>query len=242
MDRLSCRGRCGAARRTGMLAPVILLSGCAVGIVSVRTPERLPAESLPPLTRRVSFDVCIPPGRGPLTPAQIEHERKTQGDRIHAALSRAGVEAELTSSPGSPARFTVTERVQHEHVWSGLLSFFTLSVIPGYVVDRRTLDVDLALGNPAQAGTREHLEYETRASTFIWVPLIVYPDVFVGINGGWVSAKGKDAGFEGTVQRLADDLRHRLGRGEPDSPWSEVDGVVCPSPTGRTEPARPEPR
>lgn len=221
------------ASKLVLLLPMLALGGCAVGFVRVSTPKRLPPHAAPPLEERIVFDVCVPASSPPLTPPQIERKRKALGDRVGKALAAAGVSAALTADPGTAARFTVTERaIEYDHVWSALLSFFTLSVIPGYEVERRTLDVNLAWRDPVQGDRRDHLKYEARVRYFVWVPLLAYPDFVVGPNGGWESSKVKDAGFEGTIARLADDLRDRLGRGGVETPPSDVAGVVCPSATG----------
>jgi hypothetical protein len=202
-------------------------------MVRVTTPERLPASTVPMLTQRIGFDVCVPPRSPPLTPREIEKERRSLGDRISAALSRAGVSADLTPAPGSPARFTVTQLpTEFEHGWSMAVSLLTLSVIPGYFVDRTRFEVNLAWRDSAQLERRDHLQYESRMSNFVWAPLAVYPDFFMGLNGGWESSKSKDGGLEGTMARLADDLRVRLVREA--APGSDEVGVVCPNASARS--------
>jgi hypothetical protein len=151
-------------------------------------------------------------------------------------LSRAGVQADLVSGPGRPAHFTVTQRDrEYEHEWSMFLSMFTFSVIPGYLAERYNVEVDIAWRNPATGEMREHLVYERGVDAFVWAPFIVHPDFIGSINGAWESARYKDiyknaanAGFEGAILRLADDLRIRFGRGGLDGPPSAVVGVTCP--------------
>jgi hypothetical protein len=213
----------------------MLLSGCAVGIVSVRPPDRLPAESLPALTERVSFDACIrissPPPLTPIQARQLREQRMELADRIRRALSRAGVESELVAQAGSPAHFTVTEdEVRWEHDGTFILSMLTFSLLPGYLEEVHGLQVALSVRDPRGAGRVAPLKYEAVVRGFSWLPLIVHPDFIGSINGGWESAKAKNAGevaFEGMIHRLADDLRNTLGRDGALSSWSDADGVVC---------------
>jgi hypothetical protein len=206
------------------VAAILAFNGCGVGIVSVRAPKRLPAEGLPPLTERVSFDVCHP-------------GRLYWAGAIREALARAGVETDLVSEPGMPAHFTVTPLDRaYAYEWSMMLSFLTLSIVPGYLAERYNVEVDIALRNPGKGGAREHLVYERGVDGFFWAPFIVYPDTFGSINGGWdstryqeIQKKGDMVGFEETIQRLADDLRIRFGRRGLESTTTEAVGVTCPS-------------
>lgn len=209
--------------KLALLLPAIALGGCAVGIARIHAPERSPVRSAPPLTRRVTFDVCSSP-------------REAGAERIREELSRAGIEADLVSPPGASARFTVTLRERrYEMGWSMFLSMFTFSIIPGYLAERYDIEVDIASRDAAKGDMREHLVYERGVDAFVWAPFIVHPDFIGSVNGAWESEKYKRiyenvqaAGFAQAVQRLADDLRARLGREGPGSPSSEVAGVSCP--------------
>lgn len=220
-----------------MLAATQLLCGCAVGILSIRAPERLPADGLPPLTQRVSFDVCVPiRTTSAPTPDQVDYVRDRRRDlakRIREVLSRGGVEADLVSTPGIPARLTITEGDwEFERAWGSLLSALTLSIIPGYSVGRQRVEVDVVLDGSGRADGQEHLEYLAWRRDFVWAPLIFHPDYVTPINGdgGWESARARTASarmFEAIVLRLADDLRARLGHRPSDPPWTGENGVVC---------------
>lgn len=219
--------------RAGILAQAILLGGCSVGIVSVRTPERLPAESLPTLADRVSFDACVQmDSPRPLTPLEVDHARRQFAERIRRALSLAGVEAELVAEAGSRAHFTVTENaVKWEHDGTFILSMLTFSVLPGYLEEVHGLQVALAVRDPQGATRVAHLKYEGMVRGFTWLPLIVHPDFVGTMNAAWESAKMKNAtevAFEGMIQQLADALRDTLGRDGALSSWREADGVACP--------------
>ncbi len=213
------------ASRVALVLSVLALDGCAVGFATVRAPDRLPPERLPALPRRLTFDVC-------------SANREELGARVREALSRAGVEADLVSSPGMAAHFTVTQRERrYEHGWSMALALLTFSIIPGYAVERH--DVEVRIG-------RELLVYERGVNHFVWAPFVVHPDFVSSIDGGWESARYKDmyrdmgAGFERTVQRLADDLRSRFGREAPDAPPADAAGVTCfpaPPPVGAGAPS-----
>lgn len=238
MNRQSSSARCGAAKFASMLAAALVMGGCVVGVSRIRTPERLAAEDLPHLTRRVSFDACVWVKEGPSDlPADVERSRSLQRERlakrVSEALLRGGVHADLVAAPGMPARFTVIERdPRSEHLWTTILSGVTLSVIPGYSTERYTLDVVLAAPDSSQAEEgHEHLRYEAVNSISTWLPLIVSPDIVVSPLGAWISAGASDPeslAFEGMIQRLADDLRDRLGHYGDGAPWPEAGGAVCP--------------
>ena len=68
---------------------------------------------------------------------------------------------------------------------SAVLSFLTLSVVPGYVVERKTLNVDIV----GRRGATLHLQYQARTTLLIWLPLIVAPDIILSLSGGFESPK-----------------------------------------------------
>jgi hypothetical protein len=205
---------------------VLTLSGCLVGAERVSAPPRLPSEELRPLTRPITFDVCVSPNIQP--PYSFEGDRRVWGEKFRDALSRAGVSAELRSTAESPVDFTIARRLDLDGEWSMFLSMFTLSVVPGYSVQRTTLDVDFAWVDAAQVPKNEHLQYRSRKALFMWLPLIVYPDVVGGIGGGWESSKSKDGGFDQMVGRFGDDIRARLGRAGKTPSTARGGAVACP--------------
>jgi len=211
---------------------VLALGGCWVGRVSVTVPERLPSKDLPRLAGPISFDVCLAPVGPPRSEVELERERRDLGGQIQTILSEAGVPAELTPVAGSWVVFRVTVGDKNPlDGWSSMLSFFTFSLVPGYSVGSQTLDVDLTEPGAEQGPKTEHLQYESREAVFFWAPLIVYPDLFLTTAGGWQSSKMDDAGkniFPRLVQRLADEIRVRLGTAEAGASGSRVGGVACP--------------
>jgi hypothetical protein len=202
------------------LLSTIALSGCAVGMVSARVPERALPSTAPPLAKRISFDVCGV--RWPL------------GSDLSKALLRAGISAGLIQAPGTPVHLTITKFTESHYLWSVIVSALTLSVVPGYMVDRTRLDVSLAWRDSRQTERHGSFKYEYEVRTFVWAPLIVHPDFFVGLNGGWTSDKeetaGKDA-FDRTVAVIAHDIRMRLDPAGTGAPLLDVDGVSCPKET-----------
>jgi hypothetical protein len=215
---------------TGALVAVLMLAtnGCAVvKIGEMNAPPRLPAEILPPLTSPVVFDVCLEFNVEP--PSAIERQRLERADDVQAALARAGVPAELTSTAGAPADFTVTYGASHtQGGWSMVLSFLTLSIVPGYFVESGGLYVDLVWVD-GDVEKREHFRYVTHTTFYIWLPLLLFHPDLVGGNGGWSSDRMNDRGFEQSVARIGDDVRARLGR---DGARSTA-GVACPKARAR---------
>jgi hypothetical protein len=205
--------------RLAVFAWTIAFGGCAIGTAYVSAPDRLPSKALPPLTQPLKFDVCVPDS-GP--------RRQALGKRIETALSHAGVRADL-SDGGSPVDFTVVYwKDDLSPTWSAVVSIMSLSVVPGYFVELKKLDVNLAWRDAAQAEQTEHLQYQSRMYVFIWLPLIVTADLLWVGGDGWESRKMEDGGFRQMVARLGDDIRARLGNEGVEPPVRRGEGVVCP--------------
>jgi hypothetical protein len=196
--------------RLALSVLMLAMNGCAVGMAHVTAPERLPPKDLPPLTHPVDFDVCISRDISP--PSAFESQRAAHGEEIRKVLARAGVPAELTPVAGSSVSFTLKSGTTYEWEWSLFLSFLTFSLVPGYGVQLTTVDVNLSWLAADQVEKIEHLQYRSRMHVFWWLPLVVYPDFFFGISGGWESSKVTNAGYEQILERLGDDMRTRLGR------------------------------
>ncbi len=212
------------------------LASCVVGTGYVSAPPRLPSNTLPALRQTLSFDVCLAPDPK-LDRLHDEGARRAAlGERVKRSLSRAGVSAELTAAPGSPADFTVMLRDDLGPMWSFVVSLVTLSVVPGYATERQTLDVDLAWLDAAQVEKTDHLQYQSRTHLIIWLPLMVSMDFILVVSDGWESPKLEDGGFRQMVERLGDDLRARLGRDGAEVPELGRRAVACPAVTAATEP------
>lgn len=203
-----------------ILIGTIAVSGCVVGTAYVNAPARLPSQPLPVVARPISFDVCVVPDPQ-LKWAHFDGRRRALGDRVRIALRHAGVRAALTADAGSPVDFTISLRKESGPMGSFMLSLLTLSVVPGYEVERTTLDVNLAGRNA------EHLQYQARTTLLIWLPLILSPDIFMTLSDGWQSPTINDGGFRQMVGRLGDDLRLRLGHDGSEPPAPQTPGVKC---------------
>jgi hypothetical protein len=220
--------------RMGLLLSTVTLGGCVVGTAHVTVPDRLPSKTLPVLTQRISFDVCVAPD--PKLPRlRLEDARRVAlGDRVRKSLSRAGVSAELTAAAGSPADLTITLRDDLGPMWSAAISLMTFSLVPGYAVQRKTLNVYLAWRDAAEGEKIEHLQYQSQMHLLIWLPLIVSPDLLLAVSDGWESSKIEDGGFNQMVERLGDDIRARLGGDGTEGPTPRKRGVSCPAAAATT--------
>jgi hypothetical protein len=221
----------GARSALVVALAAMAFGGCAIGTTYVSAPPRLPSYTLPSLTRPIRFDVCVTYPQFDRPPHEAAR-RATVGRRVRTLLSHAGVPAELTLLAGSPVDFTVTVSDQLGWMGSAVISITTLAVVPGYFVERKTLDVDLAWRDEAEVAKTEHLQYQARAHRFIWLPLVLSPD-FVW-PGGWESRRSSDGGFKPMVERLADDIRVRRGRDDAETPIRPSRYVACPVPGGAT--------
>ena len=84
---------------------------------------------------------------------------------------------------------------------------------------------------PSKARSRSTYSTNRESGFFSWPPLIVYPDFIANTAGGWQSSKMDDADknlFPRLVQRLADDIRVRLGAAAAWASGSRVGSVACP--------------
>jgi hypothetical protein len=187
--------------RVVLLFAVVALNGCVYGTAFVSAPERLSSTTLPPLTRSLRFDVCD---------ARVGLDRAKEGTRFRKALWRAGVPAEMAPAWGMPVDFVITRGGGLEYGWSAIASAFTGTLVPGYAVQRTTLDVDLTWRDAEHVEQFEHLRYEARMSFVIWLPAILAPDVVFILADGWASPKVEDGGFRQMVERLGDDIRVRM--------------------------------
>ena len=214
-----------------LLIAALASNGCMVGSAIVEAPPRSPA-ALPRLTRPISFDVCVSRDATPFS--RLETKRERLGEQVRSALARAGVPAQFRSSAEQPVDLTLNvDQSWNGSTWALVLSALTWSIIPGYIVERTTLDVDLALADAADGRTTEHLQYRSRKTLLIWLPLIVHLDFMMSSGGGWESERSKDAGFDQMVERLGDDLGARLGRDGETPPTSKGNHCVEP-PSFRT--------
>jgi hypothetical protein len=208
----------GVPARMALLAWVIASGGCAIGTAYVSAPDRLPANTLPPLARPLMFDVCQPDA-GPA--------REAIGKRVETALSQAGVRADLAAA-GSPVDFTVVfGHAESGPDWIEIVSILTFSIVPGLSARLKTLNVTVAWRDAAHGERREHLRYQARTYLVTWLPLIVAADVMWIMGDGWESARAEDGGFRQMVKRLGDDIRARLGRPGVESPVPGGGGVSC---------------
>jgi hypothetical protein len=211
--------------RVALLVATMALGGCAVGSAYVSAPERLLAKDRPPLGRSIRFEVCKSPDHAP--------SAEDAASRVRTALSRTGVSAVSAAGP-SPIDLTVTlGGDDFDPSWSAIVSGLTFSLVPGYFVQRKSLDVELAWHDAAQGDKIEHLHYEARTKVFIWLPLMLSMDFLLTIDGGWESEKAEDGGVTQMIERLGDDIRARLGRDGAGPVRNEAAGPGCPGVTAR---------
>lgn len=213
-----------ASIRLLLLLSLGFQSACAVGRVYVAVPPRLPANTLGHLDRPLTFNVCIPDIR----PGIIDLGRQGTAYRVRRAFAEVGVTAELETSTNDPVDLTITLRREDggEHT-SLAVSALSFSVLPGYDLTAYTLDADLAWAGEARERRTEHLRYQSSERLFIWLPLIVYPDVVATPGGVWERAEKKDAGIRRMVWRLADDIRMRIARDGAMPTMERTGGVTC---------------
>jgi len=139
-----------------------------------------------------------------------------------------GVAGTSQGSAGShwAVDFTVTLSESGGFSGSAVVSLLTVGLVPGYYVEEKTLNVDLAWRDAARMERSEHLQYQARTYRFFWLPLILAPDVL--LPPGWESPKSRNGGFKQMVERLADDIRVRRGGDGGEVPISEVGAVAFP--------------
>ena len=98
------------------------------------------------------------------------------------------------------------------HVASLIIAGLSLSVIPGYVSEESIIDIQFASRTHDGAMVEDQYRYTYGTSSYIWLPFVVYPDFFVGINGGYV-APGKKVPVDVThlvIQRFMLDATEKI--------------------------------
>ena len=159
----------------------------------------------------------------------IDYGRQGTGMRVKRAFAETGITAELRLSTNDPVDVTITLRSENRGEGTSLaLSAMSFSVIPGYRVTTSTLTANLAWAGESGARRTDHLRYQSSEHFFVWLPLIIYPDVVATPGGVWTRAEKSDADIRRMVWRLADDIRLRIARDGAMPPTERTGGVACP--------------
>ncbi len=168
---------------------VLALGGCWVGRLSASLPERLPSKDLPPLAGPISFDLCLAPPAPPRTDVELELERRKQGGRnpdepcprrASRPSSRRSPECPWSSRSRSAARTLSIAGAR------GCRSSRSLSCR-----DIPEGDAGDVAPSPSLALSESHEGAPTvrvPRGLFLLGPLIVCPDLFGTISGGWQSS------------------------------------------------------
>ena len=207
-----------------LLLSTVWQNACVVARVYVVAPARLPPKTLGTLSRPITFDVCLPEVRPPI----VDVGRRATANLVQRAFAEAGVTAEFSLSGSAPVDVTITLLSQFHGDTSTALSGMSFSIIPGYGGNESTLEVDLAWAGDSQVRRTDHLRYQSREHYFIWLPLIVYPDLIATAGGVWERSEKQEAGLRRMVWRLADDIRLRVAHDGAVPPIELTGGVSCP--------------
>ncbi len=182
------------------------LQGCMIGITSVDTPE---VPSPRPLSLGdVTFDICDPNSA----------VRKDWTQRIERVLLRDfGIQTRSGTPLGNKPffHFLVTPEQYSESPLEELslsLSLFTFSAIPGYYVHDTHLHFQVSAMDAKGRSTIGGIAYQYRVRAFLWAPLIVYPDVVVGIIGGYENQDKYDRPKELLLRKFVMDVAAQLDK------------------------------
>lgn len=197
--------RCNLIASTVMLL-VLGLQGCMIGITSVDIPEV--ASPRPLSLGDVTFDICDPNSTF----------RKDWTQRIERVLLRDfGIQTRSGKPLGNKPffHFLVTREQYSESLLEDLslrLSLFTFSVIPGYYAPDTHLSFQVSATDAKGRTTIGDFAYQYRVRSFLWAPLIVYPDVVVGIIGGYENWDKYDRPQELLLRKFVMDVAAQLDK------------------------------
>ena len=182
----------------------LALQGCIIGITSVDTPE---VPSPRPLSLGdVTFDICDP----------SSDVRKGWTQRVEPVLLRDfGIQARSGKPLGNKPFFHFLVSPLH---FSGsslgyvsiLISVLTFSAIPGYYAPDAHFSFKFSAMDANGVTTTGDFSYQFRQWTFLWAPLIVYPDVVGGINGGYENTDKINRAIELIVRKFVLDAAEQL--------------------------------
>jgi hypothetical protein len=199
------------------------LTGCAVGIITVNAPETSVQQNPIFIDRDVYFDVCVPSDQD--TALERAHTKWIWTSTIKEVLQRdfgvrAHEEAPATDKPYF--HFLVTPiKDKHKTGLNNLsftISLLSFSVIPGYAVDQRKIDIQFATMDWDGAIIQDNYTYEYQIRYFLWLPLIFYPDILMGINGGYENTNKKNyLGLVRVIDRFILDATDKLHRQSKDA-------------------------
>jgi hypothetical protein len=212
-----------------MLLMLVLscLQACGVGIMKVEGPQ-LPLIKNPfPIDRDVYFEVCVPPK------LRNTGWNNVMNKKIAAVLQR---DFTIQPHPEVPAidkpyfHFLFISETDNLYIASMLISFITFGVIPGYGVDQTEIDIQFATRDADGEMIQGRYKYEYRDRYFLWLPLIFYPDIVMGINGGYTNKNKENLGLELVLNRFILDASERMRQQPKDDKTVDAFQVLkCPA-------------
>lgn len=109
------------------------------------------------------------------------------------------------------------------------ISFFTFGAIPGYAVDQTKVDIQFVAKDENGETIQDRYNYEYRERYFLWLPLIFYPDIVMGINGGYIKKSKEDLGLDLVLRRFILDSSERMRQQPKDAKMVDAFPVIkCP--------------
>ncbi len=109
-------------------------------------------------------------------------------------------------------------------IYSWLLSFVTLSAIPGYFAYDSHFNIQLSAMDANGVTTTGDYFYQYRQRVFLWAPLILYPDFIGTINGGYENPDKNNHAKEQIIRKFVLDAAEQLHKA------SEQEGIGRPLP------------
>lgn len=172
----------GGERLALLFAAVFGLSGCAIGIMDVDVPPAPPPAPLP-IERTVYFDICGADHDAIVQ--QTQRLKKEYGLDVYWGEPEVGQPyVHLLFLPGGEMNFPVIAGMV-----SLAASFVTFGALPGYLAIHDTPRMQLTSKDATGKVFQETFQYPCHLRIFLWAPLIVYPDIYVSINGGYINQK-----------------------------------------------------
>ncbi len=210
-----------------LLALGFLLQACAAGLAKIEGPDLPLKKNTVSLDRDVYFQVCEPPkSRGKLPKYVSTMKSVLQRDFSIVAH----IQAPIGDKPYLYF-LIIPQETENLYVPFVLPAMFSFSVIPGYTVDRTKINIQFSARDASGEVIQGSYDYVYQIRWFLWLPFIVYPDVFMIFGSGGYRDEDKILyrGPELVLNRFILDVSERLRQRTNDAgPAVSLQELRCP--------------
>jgi len=210
-----------------MIALGFFLQACAAGLAKIEGPDLPLEKNTVSLDRDVYFQVCVPPKSRGVQPKLVS--------KMKSVLERDFSIVAHTQAPIGDKPYLhfliIPQETENLYVPFVFPAMFSFSVIPGYTVDRTKINIQFSARDASGEIIQGSYAYEYRIRWFVWLPFIVYPDIFMVFGSGGYRDEDKILyrGPELVLNRFILDVSERLRQRTNDArPSVSLKELRCP--------------